>query len=333
MKKKHVKKNGKVLQTNKKWSHLKSGQREWIFEQVRILHQKYLDENQQLPRKDVKCELAEHISDLIAEKEIWLPESEIKKEVGAYIDRLNRNSFDDAPTAQDAKNPGTFRHRGHYIRKERIDNGSIRYVVYTQSGNVVLKPFKQLKLAREALDFQRLQRKIASIKKSTIFITGMSGSGKSTLLGELERKGYSVLDTDMHDLFTEVETAEGIDRIWDETKITEILECHKNGPLFIAGTVSNQGKFYPQFDEVVYLDVPLKTLLKRVANRTNNPYGKTEAEKQEIVSNYHLFDGLIKTGASQVLTNELDIQHLVKKVEALIPTDNAPKVSLDAIES
>jgi len=90
--KNHVKVNGKLLQTNKKWSHLKQKQRDWIYEVVRLEHQKFIEQNNLLPRKSAKKKIIEIVEDKVDERGIWLPSHELEAGVGKYIDRLNRKA-------------------------------------------------------------------------------------------------------------------------------------------------------------------------------------------------------------------------------------------------
>ncbi|WP_390586105.1 AAA family ATPase [Paenibacillus illinoisensis] len=93
--------------------------------------------------------------------------------------------------------------------------------------------------------------------KRLILITGMSGTGKSTALAELARKGYRVVDTDYGEWS---EHTDSTGWLWNEERITALLTGHNEGALFISGTVSNQGKFYPLFDAIVLLSAPLPKL-------------------------------------------------------------------------
>jgi hypothetical protein len=90
--KNHVKVNGTLLQTNKKWSHLKQKQREWIYEITRAEHKKFVEENNRLPMKTGKKKLIEAIKVKIDERGIWLPSYELESGIGKYIDRLNRKT-------------------------------------------------------------------------------------------------------------------------------------------------------------------------------------------------------------------------------------------------
>ena len=99
---------------------------------------------------------------------------------------------------------------------------------------------------------------------TVVLVTGMSGTGKSAALAELARRGHRAVDTD-YGGWTEGEP--GSERLWDEDRIDALLDEHQEGPLFIAGTADNQGKFYPRFDAVVLLSAPAEVILERIAAR------------------------------------------------------------------
>jgi hypothetical protein len=90
--KNHVRVNGTLLQTNKKWSHLKQKQRDWIYEVVRTEYKKFIEINNRLPLKADKMELIADIEAKIDERGIWLPSYELEKGITKYIDRLNRKT-------------------------------------------------------------------------------------------------------------------------------------------------------------------------------------------------------------------------------------------------
>ena len=90
--KNHVRVNGALLQTNKKWSHLKQKQRDWIYEITRTEYKRFIEENDRLPMKAGKKKLIAVIEAKIDERGIWLPSDELESGIGKYIDRLNRKA-------------------------------------------------------------------------------------------------------------------------------------------------------------------------------------------------------------------------------------------------
>ena len=49
--------------------------------------------------------------------------------------------------------------------------------------------------------------------------------------------------------------------------------------LYVSGAVSNQGRFYAQFDAVVLLSAPEDVLLRRLHERTTNDFGKAPEDE------------------------------------------------------
>jgi adenylate kinase family enzyme len=133
-----------------------------------------------------------------------------------------------------------------------------------------------------------------------VLVTGMSGVGKSTALAELRRRGFEVVDTD------EPGWSEWCDEdggyVWREDRIAELLARDRDVTLYVSGTVSNQGRFYPRFDAVVLLSAPRDVLLARIANRTTNDYGKTTGERDLILTHLAEVEPLLRAGC----THEID---------------------------
>jgi broad-specificity NMP kinase len=115
-----------------------------------------------------------------------------------------------------------------------------------------------------------------------VLVTGMSGTGKSTVLTELGRRGFQVVQTDDAP-WSEWSEADG-GYVWREDLIAELLSRDDRGTLYVSGTASNQGRFYPRFDAVVLLSAPVDVLLHRIEARTTNHYGKTAEERALILS-------------------------------------------------
>ena len=74
-------------------------------------------------------------------------------------------------------------------------------------------------------------------------MTGMSGTGKSTALAELAKRGFEVVETDDAP-WSEWSEAEG-GYVWREDLVAELLSRDDGATLYVSGTVSNQGRFYP----------------------------------------------------------------------------------------
>ena len=133
-----------------------------------------------------------------------------------------------------------------------------------------------------------------------VLVTGMSGTGKSTALAELRKRGFEVVDTDDPG-WTEWSDEQGGD-IWREDRIAELLARERAVTLYVSGTVSNQGRFYRDFDAVVLLSAPAEVLLARIENRTTNDYGKTTDERSLILDHLAEVEPLLRS----TCTHELD---------------------------
>lgn len=119
-----------------------------------------------------------------------------------------------------------------------------------------------------------------------IFITGMSGTGKSSVIAALSARGFAALDTDYGDWCRQsCENGEG-EWLWREERMLTLLSTPLTLPLFVSGCVANQTKFFQYFDHKILLHAPLEVILERVAGRTNNDYGKSAEEREEIGRNY-----------------------------------------------
>ena len=155
--------------------------------------------------------------------------------------------------------------------------------------------------------------------KAVVLVTGMSGTGKSTVLVELARRGHRVVNTEYDGWDEEVPLPDtsGSERLWREDRIDALLAEHSEGALFISGTVSNQGKFYPKFDAIVLLSAPLEVILERVATRETNDYGKTDAQREEIVHYVATVEPLLRVGATAEIDTRRPLDEVADELESI----------------
>jgi shikimate kinase len=146
---------------------------------------------------------------------------------------------------------------------------------------------------------------------SRVLVTGMSGVGKSTLLDELRRRGHLTVDTDYDGWVLP-------DGTWDEARMVRLLAEHAD--VVVSGTVENQGRFYDRFEHVVLLSVPLPVLLHRVTLRTDNPYGATASDRDEIAHYVETVEPLLRRGATEVLDGRRPVSELAELLERLLST-------------
>jgi hypothetical protein len=90
----------------------------------------------------------------------------------------------------------------------------------------------------------------------------MSGAGKSSALAELKRLGFQAVDTDDPGWTEWSDLEDGY--LWREDRIRSLLQSEGGPPLYVSGTVSNQGRFYDRFDAVVLLSAPAEVLISRI---------------------------------------------------------------------
>jgi len=154
---------------------------------------------------------------------------------------------------------------------------------------------------------------------AVVLVTGMSGTGKSSVLAELERRGHRVVDTDYGGWCVEVPLAEGSgsELVWDEERIGALLDEQDEPTLFIQGCVSNQGRFYSRFDAVVLLSAPLEVILERVATRDTNDYGKSDAERAEIVRYHANVEPLLRAGVTAEIDTRKPLAEVADELEAI----------------
>ena len=141
----------------------------------------------------------------------------------------------------------------------------------------------------------------------------MSGTGKSAALTELERRGHRVVDTDYGDW---IDTS-GPEPLWREARIAALLDEHSEGALFVGGCVANQGRFYPRFDAVVLLSAPVDVILERVTGRASNDYGKSESEREQIVSDLEEFEPLLRAGATAEIDTRAPLTEVADELEQI----------------
>lgn len=143
-----------------------------------------------------------------------------------------------------------------------------------------------------------------------VLLTGMSGTGKSTLVRELVARGYRAVDTD--DGWCEV-LPDGRQR-WREDAVEALLDTEDAAVLFVAGCEENQVRFHPRFDVIVLLTAPLETLVERLDNRSNNPFGKAPAERARFLADVETVEPLLRRVADHVIDTSAPLPHVVAEV-------------------
>jgi shikimate kinase len=154
----------------------------------------------------------------------------------------------------------------------------------------------------------------------------MSGVGKSAVIEGLAARGYMAIDTDYGGLSELVSVPAdeptgldpGLDWVWREDRIQDLLSTADADVLFLGGCAPNQGKFYPQFDHIILLTAPAAVIVERLAERTNNPYGKRPEEVARVLNLVQTIEPLLRKGAGHVLDTRHPLDEVVTQVLRLV---------------
>ena len=145
-----------------------------------------------------------------------------------------------------------------------------------------------------------------------VLLTGMSGSGKSTLVQELRRRGFAAYDADDHG-FSEPRTDGRWG--WRADAVRSLLARTPDGDLlFFAGCSEEQIEM--PFDYRVVLTVPEDEILVRLRTRTSNPYGRTPAERTQVLADRALVEPLLRRSADLVLSTTAPVAEVADRLLA-----------------
>jgi dephospho-CoA kinase len=144
-----------------------------------------------------------------------------------------------------------------------------------------------------------------------VLLTGMSGVGKSTVIAALTARGVVAVDTDDG----QWKTATGE---WDLDAVRGLLEAHTD--IVVAGTVDNQGMVYDLFDHIVLLAAPTSVMIERVMQRTDNPYGSSAEEREEILEYTRSVAPLLRATATEEIDTTQPLDRTVEQIEHLLST-------------
>ena len=144
-----------------------------------------------------------------------------------------------------------------------------------------------------------------------VLITGMSGVGKSTVLRHLDEEAIKIeLDEDDWMVWSE----EYQEEVIDIERLIKLFESNPENNIFISGTAINQGKIYPNLDAVITLTAPLDVMKSRIISRTENPFGKSEAEWAKIVADKQEFEAQIIAGSDLVINTDQPIEVTIQEI-------------------
>jgi len=145
-----------------------------------------------------------------------------------------------------------------------------------------------------------------------VLITGMSGTGKSTVIERLRVMGRKAIDTDW-DPRWEQPDADGV-WVWREEAIDALLNQEDTDVLFVSACVPNQGRFYHRFDAVILLSAPESVTVQRLADRTNNPYGKSHDEISEVLGYKDTVEPQLRKRATAEIDTTISISDVILRI-------------------
>ena len=162
-----------------------------------------------------------------------------------------------------------------------------------------------------------------------VLLTGMSGTGKSSLICELEARGYKAIDFDCDEwsewvdyIPTPGEPGSPVkpdkDWLWREDRIRHLLAQEDADILFVSGCAQNMVQFYAQFDHIILLSAPADVIVKRLATRTNNPYGKHPDEVARVLSLVQTIEPLLRQRAGHEIDTSAPLPQVVETVLRLV---------------
>ncbi|MGN7299080.1 hypothetical protein [Ferdinandcohnia sp. SAFN-114] len=89
--KSHEYRNGRLIQTNKRFSQLKMKQKEWIGNLLRERYTENYLKNGKKPSKQERDKILYDVYDFICEKEIWIPMYEVERYYQSKISSYTKN--------------------------------------------------------------------------------------------------------------------------------------------------------------------------------------------------------------------------------------------------
>jgi dephospho-CoA kinase len=157
-----------------------------------------------------------------------------------------------------------------------------------------------------------------------ILLTGMSGTGKSTAIAALAERGFKAvdLDTDEWSEYLPVAAGDGVlgglDLVWREDRLRELLTTEDAEVLFVSGSAPNQPRFYPWFDYIVLLSAPAEIMAERLTTRTNNPYGQQSGEVDRALQLKQTIEPRLRSAAHLEIDTSAALDEVLARILSLL---------------
>lgn len=162
-----------------------------------------------------------------------------------------------------------------------------------------------------------------------ILLTGVSATGKSTITSAIATLGYKTIDLDNEqwshwiattpqDVTPGTPVEPGRDWVWQHDRVAGLLATEDAAILVVSGCSPNQGKFYAQFDAVVLLSAPQDVIIKRLAERSTNDYGKGAGESERVVDLIREVEPILREGATHEVETHASVADVLEVVLRIV---------------
>lgn len=164
-----------------------------------------------------------------------------------------------------------------------------------------------------------------------VLLTGLSGTGKSTLIERFAALGYKAVDLDSDEWseFVDVQfdgdptsgdspVEQSRDWVWREDRIHALLSEQEPDLLFAAGCASNMAKFRSSFDYIVLLTAPAAVMSERLAQRTDDQYGKRPEELARVLAQRDVIEPQLRKIADYEIDTSAQLDAVERRVLEIV---------------
>lgn len=147
-------------------------------------------------------------------------------------------------------------------------------------------------------------------------VEGVSATGKTSVCRELGRRGYQAIngDTDLAyqgdpETGEPTSTASHENHVWDVDRVRALVADQSRPVTFFCGGSRNHQKFLDLFDDVLVLDVDVKTLRRRLDRRPPGEWGSLPSERDLVLRLHRTKEDVpegVPVDATQLLADVVD---------------------------